>query len=143
MAFLLDLNVLIARVDPRHEHHRRAKRWLDARPGVDLVTCPLTENGFLRIYGHPSYPNGPGSPEAALEELRVIRGMTCHRFLGDTVSIDDPGVFRSLAGIGPKQITDVYLLGLAARNRMAFATFDAGVPAERVVGGVAALVPIP
>lgn len=143
MAFLLDLNVLIARMDPRHEHHTRAKRWLDARPGVDLVTCPLTENGFLRIYGHPSYPNGPGSPEAALEELRVIRDMACHRFLGDTVSIDDPLVFHSLAGIGPKQITDVYLLGLAAKHRIFFATFDGGVPADRVVGGGGALVPIP
>jgi toxin-antitoxin system PIN domain toxin len=143
MAFLLDLNVLIARIDPRHEHHHRARQWLDARTGSDLVTCPLTENGFIRIYGHPSYPNGPGSPDAALDELRVIRGMPCHRFLGDTVSIDDPGVFHSLAGIGPKQVTDVYLLGLAAKNRISFATFDAGVPSERVVNGAAALCLIP
>lgn len=143
MAFLLDINVLIARVDPRHEHHQRARHWLNARTGVDLVTCPLTENGFIRIYGHPSYPGGPGSPEAALDALRVIRGMPCHLFLGDTVSIDDPSVFRSLAGIGPKQLTDVYLLGLAAKNRISFATFDGGVPADRVVGGTTALCQIP
>ncbi len=66
-----------------------------------------------------------------------------HRFLGDIVSINDPGVFRSLAGIGPKQITDVYLLGLAAKNRISFATFDGGVPADRVLGGNAALCLIP
>ena len=66
-----------------------------------------------------------------------------HRFLGDIVSINDPGVFRSLAGIGPKQITDVYLLGLAAKNRISFATFDGGAPADRVVGGNAALCLIP
>jgi toxin-antitoxin system PIN domain toxin len=143
MAFLLDLNVLIARIDPRHEHHLRAWQWLDARTGVDLVTCPLTENGFVRIFGHPSYPKGPGSPEAALEELRVIRGMSCHRFIGDTVSIDDPTVFHSLAGIGPKQVTDIYLLGLAAKNRIFFATFDSGIPSERVVGGAGSLVLIP
>jgi len=29
------------------------------------ATCPLTENAFLRILGHPSYPKGPGSPSAA------------------------------------------------------------------------------
>ena len=143
MAFLLDLNVLIARMDPRHEHHTRAKRWLDARPGMDLVTCPLTENGFLRIYGHPSYLGGPGSPEAALDELRVIRDMPRHRFLGDTLSLDDPGVFHSLAGIGPKQITDIYLLGLAAKHRISFATFDAAIPVDQVVGGAATLVLIP
>jgi len=140
MAFLLDINVLIARVDPRHEHHFRAQQWLDAQSGAELVTCPLTENGFLRIYGHPSYPGGPGSPAAALDELRVIRGMACHRFLGDSVSIDDPGVFHSLSGIGPRQLTDVYLLGLAAHRRISFATFDAGIPAGRVIGGPAALV---
>ena len=66
-----------------------------------------------------------------------------HRFLGDIVSINDPGVFRSLAGIGPKQIADVYLLGLAAKNRISFATFDGGVPADRVLGGNAALCLIP
>ena len=66
-----------------------------------------------------------------------------HRFLGDIVSLDDPGVFRSLAGIGPKQIADVYLLGLAAKNRISVATFDGGVPADRVLGGNAALCLIP
>lgn len=139
MAFLLDINVLIARVDPAHEHHERARIWLDARQGVQIVTCPLTENGFVRIYGHPSYPGGPGSPALALEELRAIRSMTCHRFVGDTLSIDDPVAFHSLAGIGPREVTDLYLLALAVRHRMSFVTFDSSISAERVVGGADAL----
>lgn len=143
MAFLLDINVLIARVDPGHEHHERARRWLDGQSGAGLATCPLTENGFVRIYGHPSYPDGPGSPALALEELRVIRGLHGHRFVGDTLSIDDPVAFHSLDGIGPRQVTDLYLLALAVRHRMSFATFDGGIPAGRVVGGPAALVVIP
>ncbi len=143
MAFLLDINVLIARVDPRHEHHGRARHWLKDQGGAGLATCPLTENGFVRIYGHPSYPAGPGSPALALEELRVIRGMGTHRFLGDTLSIDDPAAFHSLHGIGPKQVTDLYLLALAVRYQMAFATFEDGIPAMRVVGGPGALVVIP
>lgn len=50
MAYLLDINVLIARVDPGHEHHLMAKNWLDrVATGAELVTCPLTENGFVRI----------------------------------------------------------------------------------------------
>lgn len=142
MAFLLDINVLIARVDPGHEHHLRARRWLTEQADAGLATCPLTENGFVRIYGHPSYPGGPGSPALALEELRVIRSLGCHRFVGDTLSIDDPAAFHSLEGIGPRQVTDLYLLALAARHRMAFATFDGSIPAGRVVGGAAALVVI-
>lgn len=143
MAFLLDINVLIARVDPDHEHHGRARRWLSEQGGAGLATCPLTENGFVRIYGHPAYPGGPGSPAQALEELRVIRQMPCHRFISDTLSIDDPTAFHSLGGIGPRQVTDLYLLALAARHRMEFATFNGNIQAGRVVGGVAALVAIP
>jgi hypothetical protein len=140
MNYLLDINVLIARVDPAHEHHQRAKNWLDARPDAGLTTCPLTENGFLRIYGHPSYPNGPGSPGVAMEELRMIRSLPTHQFLADTLSMDDPSSFYSLDNIGPRQITDLYLLALAAQHRMAFVTFDKGIPADRVVGGSTALV---
>lgn len=143
MAFLLDINVLIARVDPGHEHHERARCWLDGQRGAELVTCPLTENGFVRIYGHPSYPGGPGSPASALEELRVIRRMPCHRFVGDTLSIDDPMAFHSLDGIGPKQVTDLYLLALAVCHRMSFASFDSSISAGRVVGGLAAWVLVP
>jgi len=142
MAFLLDINVLIARVDPCHEHHKRARRWLKEQTGADLVTCPLTENGFVRIYGHPSYPGGPGSPALALEELRVIRSMSCHRFIADTLSLDDPHAFHSLEGISPKQLTDLYLLALAARHQISFATLDGSIPSGRVVGGPATLVVI-
>jgi hypothetical protein len=143
MAFLLDINVLIARVDSDHEFHQRACRFLSSHSGAELVTCPLTENGFLRIYGHPSYPGGPGSPGEALAELQVIRALARHRFLGDTVSIDDPGVFHSLDKVTPKQLTDVYLLGLAARHRLSFATFDHRIPTSLVIGGRKALEMIP
>ncbi|MFN0130492.1 MAG: hypothetical protein ACKV19_27850 [Verrucomicrobiales bacterium] len=93
--------------------------------------------------GTPLSQAGRVSPAAALHELRVIRGLPCHRFAADTVSIDDPGAFHSLSGITPRQLSDVYLLGLAARLRIAFATFDGDILAARVVGGSAALVVIP
>ena len=143
MAFLLDVNVLIARIDPRHEHHERARNWMARHTSVDIVTCPVTENGFLRIFGHPAYPGGPGSPGSALAELRVIRGMPNHRFVGDSISIDDPTVFHSLDELGPKQLTDVYLLGLAVVHKVVFASFDGRIPVDRVVGGNTALEVIP
>ena len=80
MDFLLDVNVLIARADSRHEHHRRCRRWEAEHAGAALCTCPLTENGFLRIYGHPDYPGGPGSPGEALIELRHLLALPGHRF---------------------------------------------------------------
>lgn len=79
MLCLADINVLIALADPAHAFHSVARGWLAARPRTGLATCPLTENGFLRIYGHPAYPGGPGSPAHALLDLRVYRQRRGHR----------------------------------------------------------------
>ena len=139
MAFLLDINVLIARADSRHQFHRRCVLWEAAHSSAIFYTCPLTENGFLRIYGHPNYPGGPGSPEEALIELRHLRALPSHRFLPADTTIADVGTFGSLRNISPKHLTDIYLLGLAARRRAQFATFDESVPSRLVSGGPAAL----
>lgn len=135
MPFLLDVNVLIARIDPRHEHHERVARWERDNASEHLVTCPLTQNGFLRIYGHPRYPGGPGSPAEAMVELRHLLSLRTHRFISDSLSLSDARVFRSLAGVTPKQLTDVYLLGLAASEGIDFATNDSRIHHEAVVRG--------
>jgi predicted nucleic acid-binding protein len=66
MFYLLDVNVLIASADPGHEFHAAFHRWFRQAEAPALATCPLSENGYLRIYGHASYPGGPGSPMAAM-----------------------------------------------------------------------------
>jgi toxin-antitoxin system PIN domain toxin len=139
VGYLLDINVLIARADPAHALHDKARAWLTRQPAQPLATCPLTENGFLRIYGHPNYPGGPGSPDAARSILRVIRHLPGHQFIPDSITLDDPATFPSLAGATPKHLTDLYLLALAAKHRLKFATFDRGVPAHLVTCGVEAL----
>ena len=135
MPFLLDVNVLIARIDPHHEHHERVARWERDNASEHLVTCPLTQNGFVRIYGHPRYPGGPGSPAEAMIELRHLLSLRTHRFISDSLSLSDTGVFRSLTGITPKQLTDVYLLGLAVSEGIDFATTDSRIHHAAVVRG--------
>ena len=143
MAFLLDVNVLIARIDPRHENHERVVRWERDNASEQLVTCPLTQNGFVRIYGHPGYPDGPGSPAEALVELRYLLSLRTHRFILDSLSLSDSRVFSPLAGITPKQLTDVYLLGLAVSEDIDFATTDSRIHHEAVVRGEEKLHVIP
>jgi hypothetical protein len=135
VAFLLDINVLIARTDPRHEHHERVVRWESDHADEPFVTCPLTENGFVRIYGHPGYPGGPGSPAEAMVELQHLRSLPRHRFVQDSLSLADRRLFSTLQRISPGQLTDVYLLGLAAVNGILFATTDERVLVKRVRGG--------
>lgn len=64
MTFLLDINALIALLDPAHVQHDAAHEWFAARGRQSWASCPLTENGVLRIVGHPRYPNSPGTPAA-------------------------------------------------------------------------------
>ena len=61
-AALLDVNVLIALMDPRHVHHEQAHSWFAGSAPSAWATCPITENAVLRILGHPRYPNSPGPP---------------------------------------------------------------------------------
>ena len=143
MPFLLDVNVLIARIDPRHEHHERVTRWERDNGGEHLVTCPLTQNGFVRIYGHPRYPGGPGSPAEAMVELRYLLSLRTHRFISDSLSLSDTRVFTSLVDVTPKQLTDVYLLGLAVSEGIDFATTDSRIHHETVVRGKEKLHVIP
>ncbi len=143
MVFLLDVNVLIARADSRHEHHQRCRRWEAEHADAALCTCPLTENGFLRIYGHPRYPGGPGSPGEALVELRHLLAFPSHRFLPADLTVAHAPTFGDLRGISPKQLADLYLLAVASRHGVQFATLDEAVPAALVAGGPAALHVIP
>ena len=62
--YLLDINMLIALIDPAHVQHDRAHDWFAAQGREAWATCPLTENGVVRIVGHARYPNSPGSPAA-------------------------------------------------------------------------------
>ena len=43
--FLLDVNVLIALVDPAHVQHDAAHDWFGQLGYLAWATCPLTENG--------------------------------------------------------------------------------------------------
>lgn len=143
MPFLLDVNVLIARSDPRHESHAAVRAWLGTVGSESLLFCPLVENGFLRIFGHPGYPGGPGSPAAASDDLAVMRALPNAALIPDDVSIQDPDLFGSLADLTPRQLTDVYLLGLAVSRGARFATLDGRIPAGAVRNGTDALIVIP
>jgi hypothetical protein len=60
MRALLDVNVLIALLDAGHVHHAAAGRWLDSHladgPAAGWASCPLTQNGCLRILSNRAYP---------------------------------------------------------------------------------------
>jgi Predicted nucleic acid-binding protein, contains PIN domain len=64
MRSLLDVNLLIALLDPDHVFHERAHAWLSSHAAPGVATCPLTENGLVRILSHPSYSKKAALPSA-------------------------------------------------------------------------------
>ena len=66
MRALLDVNVLIALLDSDHLHHGRARGWLKENIKHGWASCPLTQNGCIRIMSQTGYPNA--LPAAAVAE---------------------------------------------------------------------------
>ena len=135
--YLLDINVLLALSDPLHIHHEAAHQWFAQKGRKSWATCPLTENGFVRIASHPQYPNRPGDVQAVLTILRKFCKVGEHLFWSEDISIRN--LIRSEVVLTSGQITDVYLLGLAAHNGGRLATLDQRLPVKAVDGGGEAL----
>lgn len=136
-AYLLDVNVLVALADPGHVHHDPAHAWFARRGSRAWATCPLTENGFVRVASHPSYPNRPGDASVVLGMLRRSCSLGGHEFWPDDVSLRE--ALTRGAALTHAQVTDVYLLALAATHGGRLATLDAGIPSSVVPGGAKAL----
>jgi hypothetical protein len=79
--YLLDVNILIALADPNHIHHGRARGWFLSEHREAWATCPLTENGFIRILGHASYRHGQFATFDKRIKAGIIPGGTAAYFL--------------------------------------------------------------
>lgn len=141
--YLLDVNVLIALVDPAHVQHDAAHDWFARGGGRAFATCPVTENGLIRIIGHPKYPNSPGPPSVVLASLTAIRALTGHTFWPDDISIADERHFYPERLSSHTRVTDSYLLALAHAHGGRLATMDQNLATEVAQRGKDALELIP
>jgi uncharacterized protein len=103
---------------------------------IGWVGCPITENGFIRILSQPSYPGARSTADATrLLELFVAQGN--HAFWGDDISLLDRKRFNRSHILGPKQLTDVYLVAVAVKNGGRLATFDRTISRRAVASAEA------
>jgi toxin-antitoxin system PIN domain toxin len=130
---LLDVNVLLALLDSDHVDHGRAHDWLDDEIGAGWASCAITENGFVRIISQPRYPS-PVSPTEAIALLSRACDGGHHEFWSCDVSVLDARIVDSSRLHGPRQVTDAYLLALAASHDGRFVTFDPSLSLASVHG---------
>jgi len=127
--------VLIALIDPAHIQHDRAHAWFAKSGKKAWATCPLTENGVIRIVGHSRYSNSPGTPAAVAELMSVFLGLPGHKFWADDLTLFDSRRVRGERLLDSAQVTDTYLLALASAHGGQLATFDRNFVTDAVVNG--------
>jgi predicted nucleic acid-binding protein len=89
----------------------------------------------VRIVSQPRYPK-PLSIIGALDLLGEEIAGTDHAFWPDDISLLDARRIDRARMLGPKQLTDVYLLALAVKNGGRLATFDRAIPIGAVRGAI-------
>ena len=130
MTSLLDVNALISLLDANHVHHAAIMGWLGRNNGR-WASCPITQNGYLRIVTQGSYPNAINMKQAIRTLSRAV-STPDHEFLSDNISLLNPKLVAHKHIQGPKQLTDIYLLSLSVSHGGRLVTFDDGVPRAAV-----------
>jgi toxin-antitoxin system PIN domain toxin len=128
---LLDVKVLIALLDSDHASHVSAIDWFAAHAREGWASCPITQNGCVRIMSNSGYPN-PLPVQAVVQRLAAACRQNIHEFWPDDVSLLDAKVVDSTCIHGPRQLTDIYLLALAVKHQGTLVTFDGGIPLAAV-----------
>jgi uncharacterized protein len=133
---LFDISMLLALLDQDHLRHEHARAWYARERHHGWASCPLSQNGFLRIMSQRSY-TGSRSIGDALMILRSATVRAEHEFWPDDVSILDAGLIDYERLLSPKKITDVYLLALAVKHGGRLVTLDTGISVQAVRGATA------
>jgi toxin-antitoxin system PIN domain toxin len=138
VTYLLDVNVLIALIDPGHVSHEAAHSWFSREGRYAWATCPITQNGVIRIVGDRRYPNSPGTPSAVAVIMRRIVDLPGHVFWADDISLIG-GRVDCTRLLTAGQVTDSYLIALALSKDGRLATFDRRISTAAIETGAAAV----
>jgi toxin-antitoxin system PIN domain toxin len=123
-ANLLDVNVLLALFWPRHTSHTAARRWFASHRNQKWATCALTQSGFVRLLSNPAITLGLVQPQEALRVLEENAKDSRHEFWPMELPLAEAIRLSGLNLEGHRQVTDLYLLGLASHRGGRLVTFD-------------------
>jgi uncharacterized protein len=130
---LYDVNSLIALFDPQHTQHLKIRARHEAQAALGWATCPITQNGLLRIVSQPKYTN-----PSTVSELRALLASATNdqsnELWADDISLADSQVIDAQIALTSGMLTSVYLLALAVKNNGRLITFDSRISHRAVVG---------
>lgn len=113
---LLVINAVIALLDQGHVLHQQATHWLARAHEHGRATCPIPENGVVRIRAQPAYPK-PQPAARVAERLAEACRHPSQAFWPQPISLLQEGLIDWQGLLGPHQISDAVLLALAVIHR--------------------------
>jgi predicted nucleic acid-binding protein len=132
MKYLLDVNALVALGFLQHEFHERVARWvrtMTSNGAPELITCSITELGFVRVLAQaPQYGFSVAQASTLLLRLKssdVLR----FTFISDDHDVSHIPAWAKTA----KQTTDGHLAQLARAKGATLATLDGKIPGAFLV----------
>ena len=128
-----DVNVLIALFDTAHQHHNMASTAFVEHNSEGWASCPVVETGFIRVISNPSYTNSV-SVANAVSLLQIAISNTQHHNLHQSISILNNDCFQTAHLVSHKQLTDLYLIGMAIYHNVKLITFDRNIPTHAAIG---------
>jgi uncharacterized protein len=130
---LLDVNVLIALLDPSHIHHTKAHQWLAQEFRHGWASCALTQLGCIRVMSSSAYP--ARKPAALVAERLAEATQTAHHnFWSDCPAPVSDHFMNWGVLLTSRHSTDAYLLALAVHNNARLVSFDGHIPLGAVAG---------
>ena len=133
MRILYDTSCLIVLLDKNHVSHQAVATWHIANMAQGWLSCPLTQNGCLRILSQPSYANKVSIADA-FELLQAAVATEYHQFIPDDISLLDDALVDHRRLSGHRQLADAYLLALAVAHGARLATLDTRISLDAVRG---------
>ena len=135
--WLLDANLLIALTQAAHIHHAEAHAWFSAQAKRRWASCTLTQLAFIRLTSNPKVVGDEISPAQAMQALAAMTAQSGHEYWSDAPEPLQMATLQSAALVGHRQVTDAYLLGLAAHHDQRLATLDRGLFSYAAAVGLA------
>jgi predicted nucleic acid-binding protein len=129
LKYLLDNDVFLASIYAGHEHHRAARKWLDARKAAGWGIAAESYLAAARLLMNPALMgSGAHSAETALLAIQTeLEGPHPGRIVL-APRLPDPSMLRSATG--HRQIMDIWLVQIARDVGAKLATRDAGALAN-------------
>jgi hypothetical protein len=127
ISYLLDTNILIPLLWPRHTERAKVLAWFKANAAGSFATCSLTQAGFVRITSSLEVMHQRYSLSESRELLLALTRLPGHSFWPTTVTYFEASDPFQRRMHGPKQVTDAYLLGIVKHHGGKLATLDKAV----------------